>query len=157
MESRMKDVDIQMVRNEKGFTFVEMLVTFSILIVILSFITPFLGVVFRDNSDQFNKLEWQILIQQMKMEIREAKDITISNNGSVFYTNETGDSISFEKYNDKIRRRVNLKGHEVLLQQISDVRFEPRPNGFLISVLTVDGKTYQAIISAYTTVEVREV
>ncbi|WP_159439939.1 competence type IV pilus minor pilin ComGF [Bacillus sinesaloumensis] len=141
-------------KSERGFTFVEMLITFSILLVILSFITPFLSVVFRENSEQFNKLEWQILVQQMKMEIREARDITISNNNSVSFYNIAGDSVSFEKYNNQIRRRVNRKGHEVLLQQITDVKFEPKPNGFLISVLTVDGKNYQAIITAFTPVEV---
>jgi competence protein ComGF len=72
-----------MVSNDRGFTLVEMLVTFSILLVILSFITPFLSVVFRDNNEQFNKLEWQILIQQMKMEVREASEITVSKNSSV--------------------------------------------------------------------------
>lgn len=145
---------IVMNKSERGFTFIEMLITFSILLVILSFITPFLSVVFRENSEQFNKLEWQILVQQMKMEIREARDITISNNNSVSFYNIAGDSVSFEKYNNQIRRRVNRKGHEVLLQQITDVKFEPKPNGFLISVLTVDGKAYQAIITAFTPVEV---
>lgn len=146
-----------MVSNEKGFTFVEMLVTFSILLVILSFISPFLGVLYRDNNEQFNKLEWQILIQQMKMEIREASEISVSKNESVTFYNAAGDLVSFEKYTDKIRRRVNKKGHEVLLQQIMDVTFEPKTNGFLISVITVDGKTYEAIISAFTIVEVKEV
>lgn len=144
-----------MVSNEKGFTFVEMLVTFSILLVILSFISPFLGVVYRDNGEQFNKLEWQILIQQMKMEIREASEISVSKNSSVSFKNAAGDVVSFEKYTDKVRRRVNLKGHELLLQHITDVTFEPRMNGFLISVVTVDGKTYQALITSLTTVEVK--
>ncbi len=145
-----------MVSNDKGFTLVEMLVTFSILLVILSLISPFLSVVFRDNNDQFNKLEWQILIQQMKMEVREASEITVSKNNSVFFKNPSGELVSFEKYNDKIRRRVNGKGHEVLLQQITDVTFESKTDGFLISVVTVDGNTYQAVISAFTTVEVKE-
>ncbi|MEH7380012.1 competence type IV pilus minor pilin ComGF [Bacillus sp. JJ1533] len=142
--------------NEKGFTFVEMLVTFSILLVILSFITPFLGVVFRDNGEQFNKLEWQILIQQMKMEIREASEISVLSEESVSFYNAAGDVVSFEKYTDKIRRRVNNKGHELLLQHITDVTFEPRTNGFFISVVSVDGETYKALISSLTTVEVRE-
>ena len=145
-----------MVGNEKGFTLVEMLVTFSILLVILSFISPFFGVVFRENNEQFNKLEWQILIQQMKMEVREASKITVSKNNSVSFINASGESVSFEKYNDKIRRRVNGKGHEVLLQQITGVIFESKRNGFFISVVTVDGKTHQAIISAFITVEVKE-
>ncbi|THE15510.1 prepilin-type N-terminal cleavage/methylation domain-containing protein [Bacillus timonensis] len=143
-----------MVSNQKGFTFVEMLVTFSILLVILGFIAPFLSVVYRDNGEQFNKLEWQILLQQMKMEIREAREITVSGGESVSFINVVGDVVSFEKYQDKIRRRVNSKGHELLLQHITDVTFEPRTNGFLITVVTVDGKTYQALISSLTSVEV---
>ncbi|MDR4888920.1 competence type IV pilus minor pilin ComGF [Fredinandcohnia sp. QZ13] len=143
-----------MVNNEKGFTLVEMLVTFSILLVILAFIAPFLSVIYRDSGEQFNKLEWQILLQQMKMEIREAREITVSSSGSVSFYNVAGDVVSFEKYTDKIRRRVNSKGHELLLQHITDVTFEPRTNGFMIKVLTVDGKTYQALISSLTAVEV---
>ncbi|MEH7224579.1 competence type IV pilus minor pilin ComGF [Bacillus sp. JJ1566] len=144
-----------MVSNEKGFTFVEMLVTFSILLVILSFITPFLGIVFRENDEQFNKLEWQILIQQMKMEIREASEISVSSSEYVSFNNPAGDIVSFEKYMDKIRRRVNKRGHEILLQNITDVTFELKTNGFLITVVTVDGKTYQALISSLTTVEAK--
>lgn len=146
-----------MVRNERGFTLVEMLVTFSMLLVILSFITPFLSVLFRSNDEQFNELEWQIFIQQMKMEIREAKEITVSTNQSVSFVNAAGDVVSFEKYTDKMRRRVNRKGHEVLLQNISSVTFELKTNGYLISVLTVDGENYQAIVSAFTKVEGKEV
>ncbi|RFB10585.1 prepilin-type N-terminal cleavage/methylation domain-containing protein [Bacillus sp. HNG] len=143
-----------MVNNEKGFTLIEMLVTFSILLVILAFIAPFLSVIFRDNGEQFNKLEWQILLQQMKMEIREAREITVSSRESVSFYNVAGDVVSFEKYTNKIRRRVNSKGHELLLQHITDVTFEPRTNGFMIKVVTVDGKTYQALISSLTAVEV---
>ncbi|MFS0822720.1 competence type IV pilus minor pilin ComGF [Bacillus sp. 1P02SD] len=143
-----------MASNEKGFTFVEMLVTFSILLVILGFIAPFLSVIYRDNGEQFNKLEWQILIQQMKMEIREARDITVSSGESLSFYNAAGDVVRFEKYTDKIRRRVNSKGHELLLQHITAVTFEPKINGFLITVVTVDGKTYQALISSLTSVEV---
>ncbi|WP_449536960.1 competence type IV pilus minor pilin ComGF [Ferdinandcohnia sp. Marseille-Q9671] len=146
-----------MVRNERGFTLVEMLVTFSMMLVILSFISPFLSVLFRSNDEQFNQLEWQIFIQQMKMEIREAKEITVSTNHSVSFVNAAGDIVSFEKYTDKMRRRVNRKGHEVLLQNISSVTFELKTNGYLISVLTVDGDNYQAIVSALLRVEGKEV
>ncbi len=144
-------------RNERGFTLVEMLVTFSMMLVILSFISPFLSVLFRSNDEQFNQLEWQIFIQQMKMEIREAKEITVSTNHSVSFVNAAGDIVSFEKYTDKMRRRVNRKGHEVLLQNISSVTFELKTNGYLISVLTVDGDNYQAIVSALLRVEGKEV
>ena len=40
----------------------------------------------------------------------------------------------YEKYGSNIRRRVDLKGHEIMLQNIKAVTFEPIANGVRISV-----------------------
>ena len=40
----------------------------------------------------------------------------------------------YEKYGSNIRRRVDLKGHEIMLQNIKAVTFEPIVNGVRISV-----------------------
>ncbi|MFT4412612.1 competence type IV pilus minor pilin ComGF [Fredinandcohnia humi] len=145
--------------NERGFTLVEMLVTFSVLLVILSLISPFLRVVYQNTSTkEFNKLEWEIFIQQAKMEIREATQVTISNqNQTVSFNNPEGDIVSYEIFYDKIRRRVNGAGNEILLQKISALSFLAINNGWILSITTVDGDNYRAMITGFVPVEVTEI
>ena len=61
-----------------------------------------------------------------------SEGISVENNRLTFVKN--GQSIMYEKYGSNIRRRVDLKGHEIMLQNIKAVTFEPIANGMRISV-----------------------
>lgn len=143
--------------KESGFTFVEMLLTFSVLLVIVSFMSPFLRVMYQQTSPEFNQLEWQVFVQQVKMEIREAKYLTITNqNRTLSFINPKGQKISYEVYQDKIRRRVNGTGNEVILQKITSIFYSPRINGCKISITTVDGTSLDVVVTSFITLEVEE-
>ncbi|MCH1624913.1 competence type IV pilus minor pilin ComGF [Fredinandcohnia quinoae] len=145
-------------KSDKGFTFIEMLLTFSVLLVILSFISPFLHVISKNTNVQFNKLEWEVFIQQVKMEIRETNEVKINkNNHSVTFTNHGGQTILYEKYGDKIRRRVDGAGHELLLQKINSVTFHSKNNTIIISVMSNDGDRFETNISSFKQIEVNYV
>lgn len=142
-------------KSNKGFTFLEMLLTFSILLVILSFISPFLHVISKNTNLEFNKLEWEVFVQQVKMEIREANEVMINNkNDTVTFKNPRGQTILYEKYGDKIRRRVDGMGHEILLQQINHVSFHHKNKLIIISVMTSDGDTYETSMTSFKRTEV---
>ncbi|MFS0861536.1 competence type IV pilus minor pilin ComGF [Fredinandcohnia sp. 179-A 10B2 NHS] len=141
--------------KESGFTFVEMLLTFSVLLVIVSFMSPFLRVIYHQTSSEFNQLEWQVFVQQVKMEIREAKNLSITNqNHTLSFINPRGQKISYEVYQDKIRRRVNGTGNEVILQKITSIIYTPKSNGCMISITTVDGTSLDVVVSSFMTLEV---
>lgn len=143
------------IRNEKGFTLLEMLLTFSIFLLIVSFIPMMINVVFIDSKTEksFNELEWEVFIQQAKIEIREATEITATND-TLFFNMSNGDIISYEKYQDVIRRRVNNRGHEVLLQNIVKVEYTPVSNGILIETVDRNGNKYKRRISSISPIQV---
>ena len=77
-------------------------------------------------------MEWEVFINQAKKEIRMGEGISVENNTLTFL--KSGQSIKYEQYGSNIRRRVGLKGHEIMLQNIKTVTFEPVVNGVEISV-----------------------
>ncbi|MCA1031716.1 prepilin-type N-terminal cleavage/methylation domain-containing protein [Bacillus timonensis] len=140
--------------KSKGFTLIETLVSMACLVVVLTLITPFLKIIFLESSlkHQVNRMEWEIFLQQAKMEIRESTSVTIANNKLYFY--QQNQVISYEKYGDKIRRRVNGSGHEIILQEINSVTFHPLQNGIEIRVVDIYDITKSAKVYAIATVGV---
>ncbi len=64
--------------------------------------------------------------------------MTVTNSGFSFILN--GEKVTYEKYQDSIRRRVNDKGHEVVLQKLSLVSFHAIDGGVRIEGVFLDGK-----------------
>ena len=122
------------VLNNKGFTIVEMIIAFSAFLFIVSFIPLSFRLLYLDGfvEDRLQRMEWEVFIGQAKKEIRMGEGISVENNRLTFVKN--GQSIMYEKYGSNIRRRVDLKGHEIMLQNIKEVTFEPIANGVRISV-----------------------
>ena len=122
------------VLNNKGFTIVEMIISFSAFLFIASFIPLSFRFLYQDGfvEERLQRMEWEVFIGQAKKEIRMGEGISIEYNRLTFVKN--GQSIMYEKYGSNIRRRVDLKGHEIMLQNIKAVTFEPIANGVRISV-----------------------
>ncbi|MCZ0754641.1 competence type IV pilus minor pilin ComGF [Anoxybacillus sp. J5B_2022] len=142
--------------NHRGFTLLEMLVVLSIVLLVVSFLPFLLDVrwLHEKQLNQFHPLEWQVFLEQMKSEIRESKQLQTTE--TILYAYKpTGEKVSFEKYGSLIRRRVNGQGNEVVLQSISDVRYELAQNGVWIEVITTKGKRYEAFVSTFFPVQVK--
>ncbi len=120
--------------NNKGFTIVEMIIAFSAFLFIASFIPLCFRLIYQDGfvEERLQSMEWEVFIGQAKKEIRMGKGIRVENNQLTFEKN--GQSVLYERYGTNIRRRVDLKGHEIILQNIKSVTFEPIVNGVRISV-----------------------
>ena len=122
------------VLNNRGFTIVEMIIAFSAFLFIVSLIPLSLRLLYQDGfvEGRLQRMEWEVFIGQAKKEIRMGEGISVENNRLTFVKN--GQSIMYEKYGSNIRRRVDLKGHEIMLQNIKAVTFEPIANGVRISI-----------------------
>jgi competence protein ComGF len=140
----------KMVKQSSGFTLIEMLITLSCFLIIVSFFPVLLNVKwFKEyQSERFNPLEWQLFARQVTVEIREAKEIELKNR-TVHLYKVNGEKVSFEKYGNLIRRRVNGQGHEIILQYISDVHYKLEDNGLRIEVVTEQGKLYETFIMTF--------
>lgn len=132
--------------NNRGFTLVDMLLAFSVFLMIASFIPLSLSMVYRNGivDDELQRLEWEVFISQVKKEIRMSEGVDVSNNRVILQ--KDGSQISYEKYGSNVRRRVDEKGHEILLQNIETVSFEKINQGLRISVMDAYNQNHSSVI-----------
>ncbi|AEH47241.1 competence type IV pilus minor pilin ComGF [Parageobacillus thermoglucosidasius] len=134
--------------QEKGFTFLEMLLVMAIVLLITSLLPLFLDVrlLKYENVNGFHHIEWEIFVQQLKKELNESKQWKIS--GTTLYLEKfTGEQVSFALYQSSIRRQVNGTGNETALQFVENVTYILANRGIFLRVTSSDGKIYEAFIS----------
>ncbi|MFC3882898.1 competence type IV pilus minor pilin ComGF [Bacillus songklensis] len=137
-------------RREGGYTLLEMLITFSLFLMMMSF----LPVIIKMTKEQqvvavsLSKLEWDIFLQQLTLELREGYDVEC-NDQKLTFTNYRQQKVTYERYGQMIRRRVVGTGHEVLLQNISSVQFIKVSHGIIVQVRDLENRLYAERISLF--------
>lgn len=79
----------------------------------------------------------------IKKEVRVAEKISLDNRGVLILLIDN-QSISYEKYGDKLRRRVNGAGHEVVLQKLQSVQFEVKEDNMVLIYKNIFQKEYRS-------------
>ena len=133
--------------NSKGFTLVEMLLAFSTFLIIVSFIPISITMIAQNGrvDERLQRMEWEVFISQIKKEIRMSEQVQVDNNR--LHLRSNGQLIMYEIYGSKsIRRRVDLKGHEIILQNVKTVTFEKLIQGVKISVLDLNNQNESRVI-----------
>jgi competence protein ComGF len=134
--------------DNRGFTLLEMLLSFTIFIMIASFIPLFLQLAaFPSEKNKLNLLEWEVFLQQAKIEIREASELEVKD-GVLYLKNLYGQNVSYEQYNHSLRRRVDGTGHEILLKNIKSVSFQIVTNGCIFVVTDLNENEFRAKIKS---------
>lgn len=136
-------------RNDRAFTLVEMLFAFWVFTIIVFFLSPLLSVLVQHNTPakRLQAMEWDVFSSQIKKEIRMSTKAQVVNNRLIL-TEDTG-SITIEKYENILRRRVNNTGHEVYLQNIAEVNFTLLPNTVRIAIKDLNQKEYTINIPSF--------
>ncbi|ASV69024.1 competence type IV pilus minor pilin ComGF [Cytobacillus sp. FSL W7-1323] len=131
--------------KSNGFTLIEALITLACFLIIVSFMPLVFKVIsVNENIDERKqKIEWLVFIQQLKKEVRVAEKISLDNRGELILLIDN-QSISYEKYGDKLRRRVNGAGHEVVLQKLQSVQFEVKEDNMLLIYKNIFQKEYRS-------------
>jgi competence protein ComGF len=94
-----------------------------------------------DHGDsRLQTMQWEVFSSQIKKEIRMSQKINPQVN-KLLLTRET-DSILYEKFGTNVRRRVNLTGNEILLQNVKSIRFDSIKNGTTVEVEDIWSKKY---------------
>ncbi|PWW30540.1 competence protein ComGF [Cytobacillus oceanisediminis] len=143
--------------NSKGFTMLEMLFAFSIFLMLVSFLPLSFNFLFHDwkFEARTQRLEWLVFINQMKKEVRLADYADVSNERIALAIAEQ--SVVYEKYGSNLRRRVDLKGHEIVLQEVDSVSFTSINGGLEMIVKDTFKQEYTASLYYYTDSEVSDV
>jgi competence protein ComGF len=137
--------------NDNAFTLIETLFAFSLFILLIFFMSPIFQLVLNNEEveGRLQEMEWDIFCSQIKKEINMSERAEVMG-GRLFLTKDN-QTISYEKYYDLLRRRVNNSGHDVLLQNVSEVTFTLVNNAVKIFVKSLDGDEFMITIYAFPT------
>lgn|SRR5690625_155146 len=130
-------------KSESGFTFFEMLLVLTILMITFPFII-FLLQQMQQFDDQEN-ISVQHFFTFLHRDALRAQEVYNENNRLFFVINEH-ETASVERYNHVIRRRVNDKGHEIYVRDIESLLIQPLEYGFHIKITTLEGESYEKTI-----------
>jgi competence protein ComGF len=129
--------------DESGFTILEVLVSFAILLMVVMMVPSILRLAQINN--EIPSYEIDVFIQQASVDIRKSKELRIENDLELLMPN--GDIVMIEQYKDMIRRRVNESGHEVFLQNVKQVSYRLENRGVTLFITDLDGNVYASRIS----------
>ncbi|MGG0412939.1 competence type IV pilus minor pilin ComGF [Peribacillus simplex] len=138
-----------MLRKNDGFTMIEMLFSLMILMTTSLFVLQLFSIIHTQMGtvDKLHPKEWEVFTMQMKQEVRSSKVQDVMGNKLYLLSGEQ--LSSFEQYEDKVRRRVNGMGHEVILQNISEFRVEKDGSVIVIKITDKAGTTFSRRFHPY--------
>lgn len=114
----------------------EMLFSFSVFCMVASFLPLMFNILFQQQSidGRIQEMEWGLFVNQLKKEIQSSDYVDVVKGELAVINGE--DVVTFQKYEALLRRRVNGKGHEVVLQNIRSVNFQRLGRAIHIQVVT---------------------
>lgn len=137
-------------QNKRGFTLIELLVSLSIFLAISSLILQMMTNVHTSLRTDvgINPKEWEIFLNQFKRQVYLSTDQKVSGN-KLFLSVKNNEIVLFEQFGDKLRRRVNGTGHDVVLQNVSSFSVKKEGKLIVIEVTDKGGKLYTRSITPY--------
>ncbi len=132
--------------NNNGFTLLEALLglfVMAILVLLIMQATLLLNSIMYDN---YNSRQTVLFSIQTNRDIFAAKDIYTTNQQLVI-DKYSGDQVTYLEKNNKLIRKVNDKGHEIILNNVDKIYFENYHNYINMEVkfLNEDGIHEQVI------------
>ncbi|MEB6547520.1 ComGF family competence protein [Heyndrickxia sporothermodurans] len=130
--------------NEKGFSLIECIFSLLILSTILAFFPLLIKAYERiDHAYSTEKdFEWNLFLMELRKELRTSNGWVVT--GNSLYLNRGQEVVVYEKYNQSIRRRVDGKGHEVVLQKVKQINFNSNKNEIILHVQFVNNHSREA-------------
>ncbi|MBU9724192.1 MULTISPECIES: competence type IV pilus minor pilin ComGF [Bacillaceae] len=136
-------------KNEQGMTLLEVLVSILVLLIIVSTFPVFISTASVEKTEKLHHEEMVIFFSQLQLDFRKSPVFWTNDSNTIlfFEREEDGATIRYELYQDKIRRRVDLEGHEVFLQRVKRMEVDVRRYGVVIKISGVGGGIYTKILT----------
>jgi len=142
---------VKKLQNEKGFTLLETLFSLVLFLMIISISTSSIkSFVQRNYSyESVNRLELDNFIKEVQKEANKSISFTVHSDLLLFEEfNQV--TISYRKYATIIRRQRLGLGHEIVLQNIRDIKFEQiSERQILVKVIDLNGGIYEKTIRIF--------
>lgn len=140
--------------SSNGFTLVEMLIVLAIFFACAASFPLLYDSLYRtiESGKTEKNTEWELFVIQLRNELHMSKDWHVMGRQLRYFSLEENDSmISISKYEDKIRRQVNGKGHEIMLQNVKSADFSLEGGKVYIHVTFSNGEKEGASVSPFYT------
>ncbi|MFF2875303.1 competence type IV pilus minor pilin ComGF [Gottfriedia sp. NPDC057991] len=138
-------------QNEKGFTLLETLFSLVLFLMIISISTSSLKSFVKRNYsfESVNRLELDNFIKEVQKEANKSIRFTVHPDLLLFEEfNQV--TISYRKYATIIRRQRLGLGHEIVLQNIKDIKFaQISERQILVKVIDLNGGIYEKTIRIF--------
>ncbi|PGZ91996.1 MULTISPECIES: competence type IV pilus minor pilin ComGF [unclassified Bacillus (in: firmicutes)] len=138
-------------QNEKGFTLLETLFSLVLFLMIISISTSSIKSFVKRNYsyESVNRLELDNFIKEVQKEANKSISFTVHSELLLFEEfNQV--STSYRKYATIIRRQRLGLGHEIVLQNIRDIKFEQiSERQILVKIIDLNGGTYEKTIRLF--------
>jgi competence protein ComGF len=119
-------------KNQAGYTLLHALFTLGVFLLIATCMPPIItGITLIESKlDPSKEYEWNLFSHQFRLELRGAKNIKVTDSSITFMKN--GEEILYEKYGDYVRRRVDRRGHEIVLGPLDALDLNTAKSGIEI-------------------------
>lgn len=139
-------------RNNDGFTLLEVLVSFSVVLILTAFFPLLIKnlTFLTEKEGGIHPLELEVFIQQATREVRNAKRVSVDGKAMVII-NHADQRVTYEFYQKNVRRRVNGTGHELLLHGVESISYVQVRNGVIFTVKGRDERIHEFKVGAIRT------
>lgn len=132
-------------KNNNGFTLLETLVAFSIFLVIITSLPQVLKIIHFERK-LLHHMETTLFFQQLSMDVQQAFSITVVNN-RLHLQHSEHEQVTYDLFQDRIRRQVNNLGQETVLQNVAQINFVKWKNGIDVTILDSYNQTHEQRIT----------
>ncbi|MDE5412285.1 competence type IV pilus minor pilin ComGF [Alkalihalobacterium chitinilyticum] len=141
--------------NQRGFTFIEVIIAFTLLLIIASVFPLVIKSIpiLPPPTEQPHKFQVELFFNQFSMEVRETSEIEVTGD-TLKLRKPDGTVTSIEKHGKLIRRRVNQQGHDVFLRHVSSVSYQLVPHGVIVEIVDTNRKRHERRFSFVCSLEV---
>ncbi|WP_187254471.1 ComGF family competence protein [Alkalicoccus halolimnae] len=110
----------------------------------------------KPSINEFSAYEFYVFSKQLEKEFQTSENYAVAGSGDRLFLQVEGRTVTYERYNNSIRRRVMAQGHEVTLQHIDHFTFKQTETGLEIAA-AADGKMrLQRLVHPVTWINHRE-
>jgi len=142
---------VKKLQNDKGFTLLETIFSLVLFLMIISISTSSIKSFVKRNYsyESVNRLELDNFIKEVQKEANKSISFTVHSDLLLFEEfNQV--TISYRKYATIIRRQRLGLGHEIVLQNIRDIKFEQiNERQILVKVIDLNGGIYEKTIRLF--------
>ncbi|WP_174613797.1 competence type IV pilus minor pilin ComGF [Virgibacillus ihumii] len=133
--------------NEKGFTFISVLLMITVIFLtlpLIAFLTK--SITYSTNYDAMSVQQFFYFLRD---DVIASTDVIMVHSEAISLHHYNDSIVTFEKYNDLIRRQVDGQGHEIFLREVQEVNFKKVRNGVHVFLMTKQGEQYEKTIRFY--------